>query len=225
MGSVISDTRSKSCFTTDIRQRNSRLRRESSLTVFMVCAPLRVFVSNLRLKLPAWTKTGIAGRGVLLDYAKWAEKHSISYSVFDGHSIPVAQLETCAKEQNVAFKHGDILLVRIGWTKTYHGLNKEERDALPHRSPVKHTGIEKSKTTARWLWDMAFSACGSDASGLEKWPIDLEDPDANVDGLHLHEVLLGGWGMPIGTVIMCFTMPYFANTIRRRIAGLGHAQC
>lgn len=151
--------------------------------------------------LKAWTKRGIAGRGVLLDYAKWAAKEGIDYTVFEGHSIPVSQLQACAKEQETSFKEGDVLLIRIGWTTAYHSLSKEEREALPHRSPVKHTGVEKSKTTARWLWDKGFSACGSDASGLEKWPMDVDNPNGNVDGLHLHEVLLGGWGMPIGQLL------------------------
>jgi kynurenine formamidase len=135
---------------------------------------------------------------VLLDYERWAAKQGIKYTVFEGHSIPVSQLEAVAKDQGVEFRQGDILLIRIGWTTTYYGLTREQRDALPHRSPVRHTGIEKSKDTARWLWNTGFAACGSDASGLEKWPVETEGPDVGVDGMHLHEVLLGGWGMPIG---------------------------
>lgn len=146
----------------------------------------------------SWCERGIAARGVLLDYASWAKKEGIEFSVFEAHAIPVAHLKACAKDQGVEFKWGDVLLIRNGWKQTYLAFSQDERDAFPSRQPVRLAGIEPSVEMARFLWETGFSAAGSDVSGLEMWPIDPNDPNSGVKGLHLHEVMLSGWGMPIG---------------------------
>ena len=50
-------------------------------------------------------------------------------------------------------------------------------------------GLEQSRDMLKWLWEN-FSAVGGDQPALEVWP-------TQKDWL-LHEVLLAGWGCPIG---------------------------
>jgi hypothetical protein len=45
-----------------------------------------------------------------------------------------------------------------------------------------------------WHWDMAFAAVASDPVAYEAW----SSPRENEFGLSMHEVLLSGWGCPIG---------------------------
>jgi hypothetical protein len=50
------------------------------------------------------------------------------------------------------------------------------------------------------LWDNEFSACGGDQPSWEAWPVKIENGAGGVGGLVLHEVILAGWGLPIGMV-------------------------
>lgn len=47
---------------------------------------------------------------------------------------------------------------------------------------------------ARWLWEGEFSACAGDAPAFERIP----KSSSGLEDLLLHEILLSGWGMPIG---------------------------
>jgi Putative cyclase len=67
-----------------------------------------------------WTKFGgIVGRGVLLDYVAYAERHNIQYDPTSRFTISVADLDTMISEQNVTLKIGDILLIRSGTKSSY----------------------------------------------------------------------------------------------------------
>lgn len=59
------------------------------------------------------------------------------------------------------------------------------QDVMPHR----FGGVEQDEAVLRWIWDN-FSAVAGDQPSFEVWP-------TQKDWL-LHEVLLGGWGCPIG---------------------------
>ena len=51
----------------------------------------------------------MAGRGVLLDVARWADV------IFeDGTAMSANDLDECAKSQNVEIKQGDFVIVRTG---------------------------------------------------------------------------------------------------------------
>jgi hypothetical protein len=64
----------------------------------------------------AMAENGIVGRGVLLDYHSWRQKHNInpSYDAFKTSPIPLEHLQAVAKDQGVEFKFGDILFIRSG---------------------------------------------------------------------------------------------------------------
>ncbi len=97
-----------------------------------------------------------------------------------------------AKEQKLTFEAGDVLLVRTGWVPAYRNLSYDERAALPHRKVRSSCGLEASEELIRWHWDNAFAAVASDTVAYEAWP------SPKPWGVAMHEVLLSGWGMPIG---------------------------
>ncbi|KAF4975732.1 hypothetical protein FZEAL_7508 [Fusarium zealandicum] len=140
----------------------------------------------------AWVdRGGIVGRGVLLDYAAWADASDIEIKPFESNSITVATLKEVAKSQGTTFEAGDILFIRSGWTRAYDKLSDGECKALADLKPPPSIGIESSEETLRWLWDQSFSAVVGDHPAMEAWP--CQNPD-----FFLHEWLLAGWGMPIG---------------------------
>ena len=66
-----------------------------------------------RLGVHHMARRGIAGRAVLLDYARWAEKHKPDFNPLVRSEISVDELKQVAEAQNITFKKGDILLVNL----------------------------------------------------------------------------------------------------------------
>ncbi|KAF2178724.1 hypothetical protein K469DRAFT_598540 [Zopfia rhizophila CBS 207.26] len=148
--------------------------------------------SNTRIGLQYWAKEGIAGRGVLIDYASWAEKKGIEYSAFSAHEIKLAAIKEIAKECGIEFQKGDILFVRIGMTKEWdERMTKEDKHAYAASSNPQHAGVEGTEAVLRWVWDSGFSAVAGDAISWEVYP-------PREGNLFLHEYIIAGWGMPIG---------------------------
>ncbi|KAF1846058.1 putative cyclase [Cucurbitaria berberidis CBS 394.84] len=140
----------------------------------------------------AWVENGgIVSRGLLLDYASWAEKEGLPVDCFSTSSIPVAVLKQVAASQNTIPRPGDILLIRTGWTKQYEYMTQDQRRALADMTSPPAIGVESSKETLRWLWESGFAAVAGDMPSFEAWPCQNTD-------FWLHEWLLAGWGMPIG---------------------------
>ena len=113
-----------------------------------------------------WRLTCV-GRGVLLDYVSYAKKRDIQYSTFSTHQIGLSDLQEIAKECNVTFKRGDILLVRVGVTKEWDGMSKDQKDRYARNPNPQHAGMEASVDMLRWIWDSKFAAVASDAISWE----------------------------------------------------------
>ncbi|PGH08298.1 hypothetical protein AJ80_07894 [Polytolypa hystricis UAMH7299] len=158
--------------------------------------------STTNLGIHSWCREGIVGRGILLDYLGWVQsQQGRSYDLLSDHDIPVADLEKCAAAQNVEIKHGDILLIRSGFSAGYAGLTEEEKVAWALNDPPRWAGVKTSIETARWIWEKGFSACAGDAPGFERVPnIGYVNEEGGLGKLCLHEVILSGWGMPIGEI-------------------------
>lgn len=117
-----------------------------------------------------WTKRGgIVGRGVLIDYVAYAERHNIQYSAVTRHEITIHDIETAAKEQGVEFKPADILIIRSGWVK-WHDEADEEARIKGARDGHEHVGVQGSKESVEWLWNHHFAAVAGDAIAFEAWP-------------------------------------------------------
>ncbi|KAI4863242.1 hypothetical protein F4820DRAFT_427740 [Hypoxylon rubiginosum] len=145
----------------------------------------------------AWAEQGIVGRGILIDYHSWrlsqppSSSTTTPYDSFETLSIPLSDLEACLAAQNTTVRFGDILFIRSGFMATH--ATKPRAAILAHQSVVPHHfgGVERSEPMLRWLWDR-FAAVAGDQPSFESWPAPASDPYA------LHEVLLAGWGCPIG---------------------------
>ncbi|KAK6849637.1 hypothetical protein PG995_013470 [Apiospora arundinis] len=141
----------------------------------------------------AWAEQGIVGRGILVDYHGWRTSQpdgkASAYDSFDSTSISLADLKACLEAQETEVKFGDILFIRSGFMETHATKTPDEiwahQDVMPHR----FGGVEQDEAVLRWIWDN-FSAVAGDQPSFEVWP-------TQKDWL-LHEVLLGGWGCPIG---------------------------
>ncbi|RJE23487.1 hypothetical protein PHISCL_04156 [Aspergillus sclerotialis] len=154
-----------------------------------------------------WTENGgIVGRGVLLDYASWAQANNRPISHFQTNSIPVSVLKEVAASQNTTFRPGDILFVRTGWTKAYEQLSIKECQDLASQIPPPLIGVESSKDTLRWIWDEGFAAVAGDMPSFEAWPCQNTE-------FWLHEWLLSGWGLPIGEL---FDLERLSEECRKR---------
>ncbi|KAK4934478.1 hypothetical protein LTR10_024269 [Elasticomyces elasticus] len=149
----------------------------------------------------SWVENGsIAGRGILVDYLSYARSKGIQYDLIGqkaSHAISVEDLKACLAAQGTEVRYGDILLIRSGFWVGYNLLSMEEKVAWSDEHPAVWVGVETSKKMAQWIWDSGISACAGDAVGWEKVPADTS-AEAGLDGMILHELMLGGWGMPIG---------------------------
>lgn len=138
-----------------------------------------------------WARRGIAGRGVLVDFARWAKANGVDANPATSFAISPAQFQEAARAQGVTFQPGDILLFRTGWTEWYNELSDRKRFELGHSLAFKCIGFEHSEDTLRFLWDNHFAAVASDNTSIEAWP---PDPDFGF----LHHTLLPLFGLPLG---------------------------
>ncbi|CAH0057120.1 unnamed protein product [Clonostachys solani] len=156
--------------------------------------------------MQAWADHGIAGRGVLLDYQRYAEAYSIQPAYYDNFRITYHDLIKTAKMQNIDLRParsggdietGDILLIRSGFLKYSSSLDSFEKATLhlrrsqfgPHDGQ-RYIGLEQSEEMLDFLHDSYFSAVAGDQPAFEAWPSHKE--------YYLHEKLLALWGCPIG---------------------------
>lgn len=85
-----------------------------------------------------------------------------------------------------------------------------EISTLQDTSPPPLTGVEQSEEMLKWIWEN-FSAVAGDQPSFECWrkttgttcpstilPTQANEETATQKDFMLHEVLLAGWGCPIG---------------------------
>ncbi|KAI1392483.1 uncharacterized protein F4822DRAFT_425689 [Hypoxylon trugodes] len=156
--------------------------------------------------IQAWAARGIAGRGLLLDFARYAEANNIKPDYYDNFKISYGDLVKVAQAQEIDLRParqggdiqiGDILVIRSGFTKNANSLTEEQR-AKHHLQAHKfgpddgqrYIGVEQSEEMADFLHDSYFSAVAGDQPAFEAWP--------STEDYYLHEKLLALWGCPIG---------------------------
>jgi kynurenine formamidase len=144
-----------------------------------------------RLGIDNLARRGIAGRGVLADVARYYDRVGKSIDFTKAKSIPLDDVQAALEEEGVELQTGDILLIRIGWTKFYLAASDEIKAELAKETVV--PGIEGSERTARWLWDNHLAAVASDSPALEALP---KPAGEEMEFLHFH--MLAFFGMPIG---------------------------
>jgi hypothetical protein len=149
---------------------------------------------DLSVGIEAWARRGIAGRGVLLDLARWAIDEGEPIDWRSERAIRAEDLAACAAAQGVDVTEGTVLLLRFGWQEGYAKLSPEERmeAALaprPSRFPP-GPGLMASSEVAELLWEWGVAALACDNQGVEVFPMDVND--------NLHTLLLPRLGIPLG---------------------------
>lgn len=125
-----------------------------------------------QLGIDQWSSKlgGIVGRGILIDYASYAEEKGIAYDPMSTHKITLETVRTIMREKKVEAKPGDILLMRSGWVKWYEEHSAEERlQKVTHGNDW--IGMEVTEESLEWLWDNRFAAVAGDSIGFEVTPI------------------------------------------------------
>ena len=146
---------------------------------------------GMRLGIDNLARRGIAGRGVLADVARYYDRAGKSIDFSKAQSIPLDDVQATLEDAGVDLQTGDILLIRIGWTKFYLSASEHVKAELAKETVV--PGIEGSEATARWLWDNHLAAVASDSPALEALP---KAAGNEMEFLHFH--MLAFFGMPIG---------------------------
>ena len=146
---------------------------------------------GMRLGIDNLARRGIAGRGVLADVARYYDRIGKKINFTKPESIPLEDVQETLIQDGVTLRTGDVLLIRIGWTRFYMSASAEVKADLARETVV--PGIEGSERTARWLWDNHLAAVASDSPALEALP---KAAGNEMEFLHFH--MLAFFGMPIG---------------------------
>ena len=141
--------------------------------------------------IETWAARGIAGRGVLLDVARWAQDAGEDWDWQTRRPVTAADLEACAEAQSVDIDEGTVLLVRLGWESGYRALDRAGRVAYSESTQAA-PGLEAAASMAARLWDWGVAAVAGDTIALEAKP--YQDPFDQI----LHTLLLARLGLPMG---------------------------
>jgi len=126
--------------------------------------------------------TGIIGRGVLLDIARSQGKDILETN----HGITPRELDTCAEQQGVTIRQGDIICIRTGFIQKL--LCENDKKAYTQTWP----GL--SFECVHWLSQHKVAAVAADTIGLEVFPCGFDDDCF----LPLHMVTIRDMGTMIG---------------------------
>ncbi|MCL3819854.1 cyclase family protein [Aeromicrobium wangtongii] len=140
------------------------------------------------LGIDAWARTGIVGRGVLLDVGAHLAARG-GYDALERHVVTPAMLLDVAEAQAVELRPGDILCVRLGWYAAFSALDEDAGRQLMGR--VAGAGLSATGDMAEFLWDRRIAAVACDNVTVEVQPGD------RADGF-LHHRLITMLGMPLG---------------------------
>lgn len=147
--------------------------------------------------IDVWARTGIVGRGVLLDVASILRERLEDYCPGESVPVTIADLEQAIDQQGISLEFGDILVLNMGYLSWYRGLEHSARAALSEAGgEVRAAGLEHSEEVARFLWNAGIAAIAADSLGVEMWPPD-RSPATRPFGF-LHSSLIGHLGMAIG---------------------------
>jgi hypothetical protein len=135
---------------------------------------------------------GIAGRGVLVDVAGWAQTTGRSYDPHGPTPIDLEMLAATMAHQDVSARPGDILCVRTGWVGAYRRLSANDRAA--ESVWRQFAGLRADEKMARHLWDLHPGAVATDNPGFE-WA-----PGSTDDGF-LHRRLQPMLGLVMGELL------------------------
>jgi len=146
----------------------------------------------MKRELRKGSNQSILGRGILIDYASYADKKGFKFNSFSAHEIKLSEISEIVRECKITIQKGDILFLRIGVTRDWdQSMTVAEKTEYATNAVPQLAGVEATVDMLRWIWDSGFAAVAGDGIAFEVWP--PQNPQ-----ILLHEYLLAGWGMPIG---------------------------
>jgi kynurenine formamidase len=164
--------------------------------------PARLIAGSPELGIQNVARSGVAGRGLLIDVAGYRESIGRPIDQQSAEHIPVADLDAALAWQGSELLPGDILLVRTGWLAAVRAPGAV-RPVVP-RSP----GLAPRQETAAWLWDHRVALAAADNIALEAWPpgesevvVEAEESGRMERSSHtgmLHRILIPLLGLTIG---------------------------
>ncbi len=156
-----------------------------------------VDVGTPALGVNRWAERGLAGRGVLLDLARWREQQDRPIDHESGEVLKLADLDEVALAAGVQLLPGDVVVLRTGWAGWYLGLRQTARSEVRERA--RYTGFAQSRATLAWLWDHRLALVASDTFAFEAWPPAASSPFvSDTDGGMMHPEMLGLLGLALG---------------------------
>ena len=144
---------------------------------------------NRGLGIDSWARSGIVGRGVLLDVGRHLCQADPAYDPLDGRSVTVEELSLVAERQGTELRPGDVLCLRFAWYPSFCRLDAAARERLIARPSS--IGLSARPETAAFLWDHEVAALACDNPTVEVQPGDRSAG-------FLHQRLITMLGMPLG---------------------------
>lgn len=141
-----------------------------------------------------WARSGIVGRGVVLDVARARTQAGRPYEPGESVAFGVEDLELARVQAGIEFRAGDVILLHTGFAAWYARQSVNSRRAMRRRLTA--PGVDHTEEVARYLWDSHASALASDTFAVEVWPPD-HSAAAEPFGF-LHRLLIGQFGMALG---------------------------
>ncbi len=146
--------------------------------------------------IEAWAERGLAGRGVLLDVARFTPIAGDSSFV-----VTPELLDETAAAQGVEIQPGDVLCVRIGWMAWYRSLGPDARAALAETSRtfagMRIPGLGPGSALAEWCWDHGIAAVAADNPTFEPFPPGVGGTNLGADDM-VHVKVMVYLGIPLG---------------------------
>lgn len=113
----------------------------------------------------AWTSRGIAGRGVLVDFASRAKRKGKTFNTFSQFAITLEEVKSIVEEEKLVFQPGDILFLRTDYVEAYRSATAEQKqDIARNRGWI---GLGQGKETTEWLRENQFAAVADDNPGFD----------------------------------------------------------
>lgn len=129
---------------------------------------LAVMRKDVADRYTAWCERGgIVGRGILLDFVRYAEKHNIEYNPCTNYAITLDQIKDMVADAKLEIHQGDILMIRSGLSKWIRASTPENGDPWVGG---KHIGVDATEELIEWIWDHNFAAVAGDAVAFEACP-------------------------------------------------------
>jgi hypothetical protein len=111
----------------------------------------------------------LQGRGILLDYHRWASSQSpsIKYSCFSTHAVSFESILAMCRAEDVTPRKGDILFIRTGMMPEWETFTEQQKKEYAAQEEAEHAGVEASIELLEWLWDSGITAVAGDAISWE----------------------------------------------------------